>query len=84
MGYSLFALTIGEYLPFSIGDSNLRDKYYLVVFLILVTTVIVVTFKMYVDWQKSNLLSSCLIVLFFGVLTFVFFGNWTLGILLRS
>lgn len=81
MIFSGFCFTVGQFVPVYFINVDTRAIYYLVLFVILVITMTIVTFKMSYDPHSENLFSSLLISLVFGAGTFIVCGLWFLGLL---
>jgi hypothetical protein len=79
--FSGFCFTMGQFVPVYFVNTETRAIYYLVLFVILVITMMIVTFKMSYYPQEKNLFSSLLISLVFGAGTFIVTALWILGLL---
>jgi hypothetical protein len=79
--FSGFCFTVGQFVPVYFVNTETRAIYYLVLFVILVITMMIVTFKMLYYPQEKNIFSSLLISLVFGAGSFAVTALWILGLL---
>jgi FtsH-binding integral membrane protein len=80
----LMILTIGQIIPVHIIPDNYRGIYLLSIFGILVISVVKTIFdSLYLSGDYGKI-SSMMISLLVGIITFVVFGLWTLSLLLNN
>ena len=77
-----FCFTIGQFVPIYFVNSHSRDKFYISLLIILVTTLFYKVFTIVHSTNKRSVFVATIISLLTGFLAFIVVGLWTLLLLM--
>lgn len=81
MLFCIFCFTVGQFIPIYFRDTDLRERFYFIVYIFLIVTTSRTIFKLIYKPQKNNISTARLFSILAGFSTFIVFGLWTIGLL---
>ncbi len=76
--FFIFFYTVGQFIPVYFIDSNLRMRFYIFIFILLVVSVIWTIFKIVYNPKEGNIVKASVASLLIGFISFFIFGFWTI------